>query len=109
MRKLLYAIIALALGVNVALGNDFFTASGVPSTSAALNSATIRGEFSSIEDGFDKMPTMTGNGNKIVTVNAGGTALTATTSTALPSMVVGTDIQAWDADLDALAALASTA
>lgn len=105
MRKFLYAVIALALGVNVALGNDYFNASGVPSTGAALNSATMRGEFTSIQTGFDKLPTLSGNGNKVVTVNSGGTALTATTSTALPNMVVGTNIQAWDADLDTLAAL----
>lgn len=109
MRKFLYAIIALALGANVVLANDFFTASGVPSTGAALNSATIRGEFTSIQSGFDKMPTLTGNGNKVVTVNAGGTALTATAATALSGMAIGTNVQAWDADLDALAALASTA
>jgi hypothetical protein len=109
MRKLLYALLALALGANVALAtNDYFNASGVPSTGAALNSATMRGEFSSIGAGFDKLPTLTGNGNKVVTVNAGGTALTATTATALSGMTIGTNIQAWDADLDAVAALSST-
>ncbi len=109
MRKILYAIIALALGANIVLANEFFTASGVPSTGSALNSATMRGEFSSIEDGFDKMPTLTGNGNKVVTVNSGGTALTATAATALTGMVIGTNVQAWDADLDGVAALAATA
>ena len=109
MRKMLYAIIALALGVNVVLANDFFTASGVPSTGAALVSSTIRTEFANIGAGFDKMPTLTGNGNKVVTVNAGGTALGATAATALSGMVIGTNLQAWDADLDAVAALTSTA
>ena len=110
MRKILSVIIAAALGLNVVLAysNDFFTASGVPATGAALNSATMRGEFDSIEAGFDKMPTLTGNGNKVVTVNAGGTALSATAATALSGMVIGTNLQAWDADLDAIAALAKT-
>lgn len=109
MRKLLYAIIVLALGANVVLANDFFTASGVPSTGAALVSSTIRTEFANIGAGFDKMPTLTGNGNKVVTVNAGGTALSATAATALSGLAIGTNVQAWDADLDAVAALASTA
>lgn len=108
MRKFLYAVIALAVGFNV-FANEYFNASGVPSTGAALNSATMRGEFSSIGAGFDKLPTMTGNGNKVVTVNSGGTALTATAATALSGMAIGTNVQAWDADLDALSALSSTA
>lgn len=58
--------------------NDFFTASSVPGTSAALSSATMRAEFDAIEAGFDKMPTLTGNGNKAVVVNAAGTALSVT-------------------------------
>lgn len=111
MRKYLYAFIAVMLGANMYLAraNDFFNASGVPSTGAALVSSTIRTEFSNIGAGFDKLPTLTGNGNKVVTVNAGGTALTATTATALSGMTIGANVQAWDADLDALAALASTA
>jgi len=47
----------------------------------------VDGEFwtasdvESIEDGFDKLPTLTGNANKIITVNAAGTALEAKSAT----------------------------
>ena len=91
------------------MANDFYDESGIPSTGAALNSATMRGEFTSIGAAFDKMPGLTGNGNKVVTVNAGGTALTATAATALSGMVIGTNIQAYDADLAALAGVTSAA
>jgi hypothetical protein len=60
------------------MANDFFNKTSVPGTGAALSSATIRAEFAAIEAGFDKMPTMTGNGSKAVVVNSGGTALTVT-------------------------------
>ena len=79
MKKIIAAL--LLCFSQAAFANDFFTASGVPATGAALSSSTIRGEFSSIEDGFDLMPTLTGNGSKAVIVNAGGTALTVTTGT----------------------------
>ena len=62
------------------MANDFFTAAAVPSTGASLASATIRNEFAAIEDGFDKLPTMTGNGSELVAVNSSGTALEAVTT-----------------------------
>lgn len=110
MKRLLSVLAGILIGITASVtANDFFTASGVPSTGAALVSSTIRTEFANIGAGFDKMPTLTGNGNKVVTVNAGGTALTATAATGLSGLTIGTNIQAWDADLDAVAALASTA
>lgn len=60
------------------MSNDFFNATDVPGTGAALSSSTIRAEFSAIGSGFDKMATLTGNGSKAVVVNSAGTALTVT-------------------------------
>lgn len=105
MRKIL-ALLAV-LFVNGALANDFYTASGIPSTGAPLVSSTIRNEFANIGTAFDKMPALAGNGNKVVLVNAGGTGLTVSVATALPGMVIGTNLEAWSAQLDSLAALAT--
>lgn len=110
IRKIRIFVITFLLTLSgLAIANDFFNPSGVPTTGAALSSATIRNEFSAIGAGFDKLPALSGNGNKVVTVNSGGTALTATAATALSGMVIGTNIQAWDADLDAIAGLTSAA
>lgn len=108
MRKFLYGVIALAVCANIALANSFYNASGAPSTGAALVSSTIRNEFASIASGFNLMPTLGGNGNQVVVVNSGGTALTSVLATALPGLTIGSNVQAWDADLDALAAISST-
>lgn len=72
------------------MANDFFTASGNPATSSQGSSATMRAEFESIEDGFDKLPVLSGNGNKIVAVNSGGTALESITTTGTGSAVRAT-------------------
>lgn len=63
------------------MSNDYYNESGSPSTGSAGTSSTMRSEFSSIGDGFDKLPGLTGNGLKIVAVNAGGSALEAITTT----------------------------
>lgn len=60
------------------MANEFYTPGGNPSQGSQLQSSPIRTEFSSIQAGFDKLPTMTGNGGEVVVVNAGGTALEAT-------------------------------
>lgn len=105
MKRLLFAVLAsLSL---TASGNDYFNASGAPATGASLVSSTIRTEFSNIAAGFDKLPTVTGNGNLMCAVNSGGTALTAVSAATARTnlgLVIGTNVQAWDADLDTLAA-----
>jgi hypothetical protein len=58
------------------MSNDFYTATGSPSTRSAGSSSTMRSEFAAIEDAFDKLPTMTGNADKVVLVDSGGVALT---------------------------------
>ena len=75
--------------------NDFFNATGNPSTSASGSSSTMRTEFSSVGAGFDKLPTLTANGSKLVRVNAGATALEA--------VAVGTAV-----DIGALTTAATT-
>lgn len=56
---------------------DWFVASSVPAQGASLVSSTIRVEFASIQtDIADKLPTLTGNGDEVVVINSGGTALT---------------------------------
>lgn len=106
MRKII-ALLAALLFSGHALPNDFYNASGIPSTGAPLVSSTIRNEFANIGTAFNKMPTLAGNGNQVVLVNAGGTGLTVAVATALPGMVIGTNLQAWSAQLDSLAALAT--
>lgn len=94
------------------MANDFYSPSGVPSTGSSGSSATMRGEFALVEDAFDKLPALTGNGNKLIAVNSGGTGLEAKTAAqirALLDLEVGTDVQAYDAELAAIAGLTSAA
>lgn len=72
------------------MANSFFTASGNPATGSQGSSASMRAEFEAIEDGFDKLPVMTGNGGEIVAVNSGGTALEAITTTGTGNAVRAT-------------------
>jgi len=58
------------------MSNEFYTKSGTPATSASGSSSAMRGEFVLVEAGFDKLPALTGNGNKVVMINAGGTGET---------------------------------
>ena len=59
------------------MANDFYTPSGYPAPNAPGASASMRDELNLIEAGFEKLPTLTGNGNKLVSVNEAGTALVA--------------------------------
>ena len=58
------------------MSNDFYNNSSTPVNRSTLSSALIRTEFASIAAGFDKLPPMTGNGDKLVAINTAGTALT---------------------------------
>jgi hypothetical protein len=57
------------------MSNPFYTASGTPVASSFGASAAIRGEFATIMAAFDKLPQLSGNANKIVTVNGGESGL----------------------------------
>ena len=70
--------------------NDYYSETAAPATSSFGTSATIRAEFIAIGDGFDKLPTLSGNGSKIIAVNSGATALEAITTTGTGSGVRAT-------------------
>jgi hypothetical protein len=72
------------------MADEFYTPSGSPSTGAQGESSTMRAEFAAIQAGFDKMPTMGGNGLKVIRVNAGGSALEAVAVTGTGSAVMNT-------------------
>lgn len=59
------------------MSNDFYNGGTFPSTGSAATSASMRAEFASVTAGFAKLPTMSGNGSKVVVVNSTGTALEA--------------------------------
>lgn len=90
----------------------WYTPSGAPANQSSLTSASMRAEFALIQTNIsNKLPTYTGNGSKAIFVNSGGTALeavTAATARTNLGLVIGTNVQAWGADLDALDALSST-
>lgn len=82
LQKFLFpGIILLVIGGAVALGNDFYNHGGFPATGSPATSSSMRAEFDAIDAGFDKLPTITGNANRPIVVNAGATALTTTTGT----------------------------
>lgn len=60
--------------------NDYYDHTTFPSPNAPGSSAALRAEFDLVEAGFNKLPTLAGNGNKLIVVNSGGTALEATAS-----------------------------
>ena len=70
--------------------SEYYAVSGSPGTSADLSSAAIRAEFVAIQAGTALLPTLAGNGSKIVAVNSGGTALEAITTTGTGSGVRAT-------------------
>jgi hypothetical protein len=56
--------------------NDFYVHDdGYPAFNAAGASAQMRAQFDKIMAGFDRMPALTGNGNKLIWVKADGTSL----------------------------------
>ena len=58
--------------------NDYFSASGSPSTGANLTSAAVRSEFAAIQAAFDLLPDLTSVGNRVPHINAGSTAIITT-------------------------------
>lgn len=59
--------------------NPYYSASGAPSQGSSGSSAVMRAEFLALVTAFDKMPTLAGNGGKLLRVNAGATGLEAYT------------------------------
>ena len=61
--------------------NSFYNHGTYPVTGAPGASAALRSELDAITTGFSLLPTLSGNANKALVVNAGGTAVTVTTGT----------------------------
>jgi hypothetical protein len=55
--------------------NEYFQTGAVPAPSSPGASSVIRQEFANIAAGFDKLPVMSGNADKLVVVNPAGTAM----------------------------------
>lgn len=55
--------------------NDFYTPTGNPTDNSNIVSSDMRAEFAAISAGFNKLPTLTSNGYKIVYINASGSAM----------------------------------
>lgn len=60
---------------------EYYNHTTFPVTNAAGSSASMRAELEAIETGFGKLPDLSGNGSKVVVINAGGTAMEAVAST----------------------------
>lgn len=58
--------------------SDYYNVSSNPSTRSQGASAVMRAEFLAVQTAFGKLPTLTGNGNRIPHINSGGTAITTT-------------------------------
>lgn len=59
------------------MANEYYDSTGAPANASLGNPALIRAEFDAIEGAFDKLPTLTGNANEAIFVNAGATGLEA--------------------------------
>lgn len=57
------------------MSNPYYDHTTYPNPNAPGASAALRAELNLIEAGFDKMPTLAGNANKLIVVNSAGTAL----------------------------------
>jgi hypothetical protein len=75
MRYVKTFIGCLLLVAGVATANEYYQATGAPSTNSPGSSAIMRAEYALIQAALDKLPTLTGNENEVVKVNSGGTGL----------------------------------
>jgi hypothetical protein len=72
------------------MSNDYYNATGAPATGSPGASSVMRSEFASIVAAFDRLPTLTGNANKLVVVNGSATALVVSSKTLPTGDFVGT-------------------
>lgn len=86
--------------------SEYYNPSGAPGTSSSGASSVMRAEFTAIEAAFAKLPVLAGNGDFIVKVNTGGTALESISNASVLTLIGG---QPLDTDLSAIAALSSAA
>ena len=66
--------------------NSYYNHATYPTPNSPGSSAQLRAELQLVTTGFDKLPTLSGNGYKVTMVNAGGTALIA--SSALQGLAI---------------------
>jgi len=59
------------------MSNSYYMHTTYPTPNSPGSSAQLRAEFQLVTDGFNKLPTLTGNANKVAMVNSTGTALVA--------------------------------
>lgn len=88
------------------MSNDYYVESGWPIAGSKGSSTLAQNETNTVEDGFDKLPTLAGNGDKMIFVNSAGNAqeaVTAATAKANLDLEPGTDILAYSATLLAIA------
>lgn len=79
-KSLVSLVLVLAFTTSAfATGDEYYNHTTYPPAGSLGSSAAMRAELDLIEAGFGKLPNLTGNGNKTVVVNSGGTALTAAT------------------------------
>jgi hypothetical protein len=62
------------------MANPYYTHGSAPASNSLGSSSEIRAELDSIQAGFEKLPILAGNGDKVVKVNSAGNAMTAKAS-----------------------------
>lgn len=72
------AILLLPISVQA---NDFYTHGSFPSPSSPATSASMRAELDLISAGFDRLPALSGNANRLVVINSAGNGLTVSSGT----------------------------
>lgn len=63
--------------------NEYYDHQGFPQTNTRASSSLMRAELDAVEQGFDKLPVLAGNGGEIVTVKADATGLESKTQVEL--------------------------
>lgn len=78
LRILSGIVLVSALAAPAWAQNPYYDHGSFPAPGTTASSAAMRAELDLIEAGFAKLPTLTGNANKIVVINSSATALTST-------------------------------
>ena len=71
------------------MSNEYYDSTGYPSQGATGSSASMRAELDLVEAGFNKLPTLSGNSEKLISVNTGETALEAISDAEAMSRIGG--------------------
>ena len=91
MKRIAFSLLLVFnISLAFATGSEWYDHTTYPSVGAAGSSSAMRAELDLIEAGFDKLPTLSGNGSKITAINSGGTAMEAITTTGTGSGVRAT-------------------